>query len=164
MRILYVCTANQCRSPIAERLARALGADAISAGVRAFVNCAMVPYAAIALKELGGDPEGFLSRRLTAEMTSDADLVLSMTQLQRDQVLQTSPLALRKTFTIVEAARLAHVDEVTTVAGMAAARPYSPPASDEDIADPMGHELDAFRLIAKRIQMINEFLLGRIIG
>ena len=53
-----MCAANQCRSPIADRLARALGADAISAGVRAFSNRAMVPYAAIALKELGGDPEG----------------------------------------------------------------------------------------------------------
>jgi protein-tyrosine phosphatase len=164
MRILYVCTANQCRSPIAERLARALGAEATSAGIHACARRAMVPYAAIALQELGGDPEGFFSRRLTAEMTSGADLVLTMTQTQRDQVLEISPLALRKTFTMVEAARLARVDDVRTVAGMAAARPYSSQASHEDIPDPMGHELDAFRSTAKRILTINEFLVGRITG
>ena len=89
----------------------------------------MVPYAAIALREVGGDPDGFLSRRLTGGITGDADLVLTMTRLQRDQVLQINPPALRKTFTIVEAARLAHVDEVTTVAGMGAARPYLSPAA-----------------------------------
>jgi protein-tyrosine phosphatase len=124
----------------------------------------MVPYAAIALKELGGDPEEFLSRQLTTEMINHADLVLTMTQLLRDQVLRLNPQALRKTFTMVEAARLAHMDDVATVAGMAAARPYSPRTSDEDIADPMGRELDAFRASAKQIQVINEFLVGRITG
>jgi protein-tyrosine phosphatase len=164
MRILYVCTANQCRSPIAERLARTLGVDAESAGVRAVINRPMVPYAAIALKELGGHPEEFLSRQLTAEMISDADLVLTMTHLQRDQVLELNPLSMRKTFTMVEAARLAHLDDVTTVSGMAAARPYSPATSDEDITDPMGRELDAFRATAEQIRVIDEFLVGRITG
>src|SRR5690242_5006986 len=94
MRLLYVCTANRCRSPIAERLARARGFDASSAGTRAVVNCPMVAYAATALAELGGAPEEFRSRQVNVRMIDDADLVLTMTRQHRDHVLQLQPAAL----------------------------------------------------------------------
>lgn len=164
MRILYVCTANQCRSPIAERLARVLGASATSAGIRALNKRPMVPYAEMALAELGGDPSNFSSRRLTSAMVSDADLILTMTQLHRDEVLQLNPHALRKTFSLGEANRLAHMGGVATVAGLDASRPKSAPRDDEDIADPLGGELDMFLSTARHIQAINEFLIGRITG
>ncbi|MFG1930078.1 hypothetical protein ACGFK1_05425 [Mycobacterium sp. NPDC048908] len=164
MRILYVCTANQCRSPIAERLARALGANATSAGTRAVNKRPMVSNAEAVLAELGGDPSNFRSHRLTNAMVNDADLILTMTQLHRDEVLQLNPRALHKTFTLTEADRLAHMDGVTTVAGLDASRPHSTPGDNEDIEDPLGRELDIFRSTARQILAINEFLIRRITG
>lgn len=60
---LFVCTANICRSPIAERLALSVWGTGspiavISAGTHATAGRPMAAEAADALRELGGDPEG----------------------------------------------------------------------------------------------------------
>jgi protein-tyrosine phosphatase len=128
-----------------------LGADAISAGVRAVGGRPMVPDAAKALVELGGDPEHFASRRITPAIIKEADLILAMTQDHRDRVLLVSPGALRRTFTLSEAARLIREHQATTVAELTAARPFSTADPGEDIADPMGRDYSEFQSAAKRI-------------
>jgi protein-tyrosine-phosphatase len=67
--ILFVCTGNTCRSPLAERLARLKFPQHRweSAGVRP--QGGMHPLAARVLGELGGDAEGFNSH-----FVSDLDL------------------------------------------------------------------------------------------
>ena len=121
-RILVVCTANICRSPLAaellrRRLAERFGADAddvevTSAGVRALVGEPMDPYAAALLAEVTG-PDGalgshqFAARQVDERLVGEADLVLTMTREHRRAVVQLVPAAQRRTFTLRELARIA---------------------------------------------------------
>ncbi|TQC45031.1 protein tyrosine phosphatase [Rhodococcus sp. WS4] len=159
MHVLFVCTGNVCRSPTAERLTAAFAEElgltdltAESAGTRAMVGHPMEPTAAQVLEGLGGDPSGFTARRLTEDLTVDADLVITMTERQRDKVLALAPEQLMKTFTLKEAARLAVAAEAKTVAELAAARPkHRPEVTPEDISDPIGKDEDTFLAIGSEI-------------
>lgn len=79
---------------------------ASSAGVHAVVGAGIEPNAALVLRGLGGDPEGFYGRQLTAEHIREADLILCMTKRHRDAVLKLSPRSLAITFTLREAGTL----------------------------------------------------------
>ncbi|MCF6745190.1 low molecular weight phosphatase family protein [Blastococcus sp. KM273128] len=173
MRVLFICTGNLCRSPIAERLARAhidahLGAAAAaigleSAGTRAAVGKPMDPSAARVLAELGGRSDGFRARQLTATLVRQADLVLTLTRQHRQSVLELTPGALRRTFTLAEAAALipfAAVDPhpapslpergTVLVAALNAARARRPgiDRDNDDIADPVGRPVGVHRTTA----------------
>ncbi|GAB2934939.1 hypothetical protein GCM10027047_34220 [Rhodococcus aerolatus] len=145
MHVLFVCTGNICRSPTAERLLAAQAAahgwdvSASSAGTRAVVDHAMEPSAAAVLAELGGDADGFRGRQLTAAMIDGADLVLAMTAAHRGKVLDLRPAALRRTFTLREAAQLvpdAVSDEPAPVQLARHRRGF--PARELDVPDPIG--------------------------
>ncbi|MET9022911.1 hypothetical protein ABZV93_23305 [Actinopolymorpha sp. NPDC004070] len=129
--ILYVCTGNMCRSPMAERMTRAalaarLGPDAdrftvYSAGTGTMDGRQMTTEAAAQVKAYAADPTGFVSAELTESHVGGADLVLAATRAHRSDVVTLDPGALRRTFTITEFARLAaaltdHAADRTTVA------------------------------------------------
>ena len=87
--VLFVCTGNTCRSPMAEGIARklaldgALGAEGrtyffASAGTQAFEHAPISEETADVLEALGAPHDGH-SMRLSAEMIRRADLVLGMT-------------------------------------------------------------------------------------
>ncbi|WP_042386491.1 arsenate reductase/protein-tyrosine-phosphatase family protein [Streptacidiphilus melanogenes] len=112
-QLRFVCTANLCRSPLAERIAvlrvphattRWLAVS--SAGTHARDGMRMHPPAARHLGGVGADPAGFRSRRLTAAMVAGDDLVLTADLAQRDAVVALCPAASRRTFMIKEFARL----------------------------------------------------------
>jgi protein-tyrosine phosphatase len=163
VRILFVCTGNVCRSPVAERLATAWAREKLahspeadmaqirSAGLSAVANRPIDPHSAAALVELGGDPAGFRSHEFTPELAADADLVLTMTRDQRRTVLEASPRGLRRTFTLTEAADLLQRADLTGLSllpltararelgrRLDAARAGRPTADSDDIADPIG--------------------------
>ena len=83
--VLFVCTANVCRSPMAEAVFNALAEDrrlpyrARSSGVAALVNEPMTPNARAALEEVG-IPAGHhhRARQVSESMLREADLVLTM--------------------------------------------------------------------------------------
>ncbi|MFC7574234.1 arsenate reductase/protein-tyrosine-phosphatase family protein [Klenkia terrae] len=111
MHLLFVCTGNICRSPLAERLTTAFAAEvgtseltAESAGIGALVGRAMDGEAAAVLAELGGSAEGFRARSFSPALTDHADLVLALERSHRAVVLERAPRALRRTFTLREAA------------------------------------------------------------
>lgn len=157
--MLFVCTGNICRSPMAERLwdARLAGADraavrSVSAGVRALAGHPMDPLAADVLRELGGDPHGHVARQITAAMVRDADLVLAASTDQRAQIVRDDPTAMRRAFTLREFARLgAELDmpragttlpeRVREVAGQRGIVDAVDPVQDE-IGDPFGASAD----------------------
>jgi protein-tyrosine phosphatase len=116
VRLLFVCTGNVCRSPLAERLALAwarkslggavAGLELLSAGLQAPEGRPMDPRSAAVLTRLGGDPAGARATPFVPAVAETADLVLTMTRAQRRAVLETVPRGLRRTFTLLEAADL----------------------------------------------------------
>lgn len=109
LRILAVCTANISRSPAVERLLRAGLDDTVqvgSAGVAALVGSPIDPIVATYLRARGVDPAGFAARQVEAPLLASTDLVLTLTRAHRTQVLDVSPSAVRRTFTLREFARV----------------------------------------------------------
>ncbi|KAA0919006.1 protein-tyrosine-phosphatase [Dietzia sp. ANT_WB102] len=149
--VMTVCTGNMCRSPLAERLlairAAAVGLDVVvdSAGTRAANGMEIHRETRRVLRGYGGDGGGFASRLLTARLLSGRDLVLTATRAHRDAVQELAPMLWKKTYTILEAARLADADETVTVEGLARAR-LSITTDDPalDVEDPIGRDPEVF--------------------
>ncbi|WP_326829768.1 hypothetical protein OIE13_07170 [Streptosporangium sp. NBC_01810] len=168
-RVLYVCTGNVCRSPLAERLTRsALGpcpaVQVISAGTHAETGREMTGHARRVLIRLGGDPTGFGSRPLVPELVAAADLVLTATCGHRAESVAVHLAAAARTFTIAEFGVLARavspeeitrhrdpvrraralVDEVRALRGLVRVdRP--------DIADPYRRSRLVYRMVGRSI-------------
>lgn len=128
MRILYVCTANICRSASAAALLRDAGLPGVqvaSAGTFAADGGPGCPHA----PALAGRGEQHRSQRLTAEHVRWADLILTAAREHRTAVLDFDRQARDKAFTIRQAGRLS---QWLLDAGMvAAARQAVPDLFDE---------------------------------
>lgn len=117
--ILFVCSGNTCRSPMAEAIARHLLAKetvkvlerpgkhstaaralVMSAGVQAGDGEPASPEARRALRELGIELGPHRSRALTRRMLAEADRVLTMTAAHRRAVLDVDSGAAAKVATI----------------------------------------------------------------
>ncbi len=95
IRVLFVCTANIARSPYAERRARAMLGEApvevVSAGVPGRWGRGMDAELAARLAADGVPAEGHRSQGVTAELLSDADLVLTFEFGQRLRLVEGWP-------------------------------------------------------------------------
>lgn len=149
--VMTVCTGNMCRSPLAERLlalrAAEAGLDVVvdSAGTRAANGLDMHSETLRVLEGYEGSADGFTSRLITPQLLKGHDLVLTATRSHRDAVQELAPLMWKKTYTLLEAARLAAADETLTFAGMSRTRmgiDIGDPALD--IEDPIGREPPVF--------------------
>ena len=110
--ILFVCSGNTCRSPMAAAIARTeiasrfnLSLDeldqamvkAVSAGVSAKVGLPMTADAKQALSLLGFHANGHRARNLTVELADRAHKIFCMTEAQKSSVLNIIPTALDRT-------------------------------------------------------------------
>lgn len=113
-RILTVCTGNLHRSPLAEALLRtwsdwyldpslAAQVGIGSAGLAAPVGRAVPSLTATIARALKADTDTHRATALTTDAVSSADLVLTATARQRDEVVGLVPAALQHVFTIREA-------------------------------------------------------------
>jgi protein-tyrosine phosphatase len=95
LRVLFVCTANIARSPYAERRTRQLLAGAAltvsSAGVPGVPGRGMDHEMADQLRSRGGEPNGHVSRKLTADLLAATDLVLTVEFTHRLRIAQAWP-------------------------------------------------------------------------
>lgn len=143
-----MCTANICRSAYAELMTRhVLGTDTAvevgSAGTHGYLDHPVDPPMAEQLRARGVDPDGFRSRRLTARLVAEADLVLTAEVVHRQRVLEDQPEAFRRVFTIGQLARA--LDLAGVVADPPTRGPdllrelgpsVRPPATADDVHDP----------------------------
>lgn len=189
MHLLFVCTGNICRSPLAEGLTRAYaraerdavgdGLTATSAGTAALVGHPIQSSAGLVLTGLGGNANGFRAHQLAVEDILAADLVLTMTRKHRAAVLVLAPRMMSRTFTLREAASLmAAVDVsalsddpdldvrgrqlVTALGQLRAARVAQRNGLRDDIPDPIGKDVDVFQRVGDAISAALLPLLGAI--
>ena len=105
--ILFICTGNICRSPMAEGLfrnaVRGRGKyKVISAGVGAVNGQPPSLHAVNALRDLGIDIAGQRSRMLTGQMVQEADYIFGMTRGHVDAVTVLYPPTAEKCFLLRE--------------------------------------------------------------
>ena len=105
--ILFLCTGNVCRSPMAEGLFRHAVQGRgefriLSAGLGAVDGQAPTNHSVQAMKEVGIDISWQRSRALTAELVRSADLILGMTHSHTETVALLYPKAAEKTFLLRE--------------------------------------------------------------
>ena len=96
MIILFVCTGNTCRSPMAEGIARKIiaekypdsGVSVSSAGLAAFGGLPATQNAVDACAEIGIDISSHRSQGLNTEIAARTDLFAVMTEAHREVLLK----------------------------------------------------------------------------
>lgn len=145
LAVLFVCTGNTCRSPMAEQIfneqARGLSAHAFSAGLDAKPGSPINPQAATALTQLGYNSTARSSTMVSTEAVEEADVILTFTENQKNELGQRFPAAIEKLFTISEYAN--------TEIG-----------KSEDVADPYGKSAEVYKETAETIDSLVELIVG----
>lgn len=92
IRIVFLCTGNTCRSPMAEQIFRDFlrkkkllsRFDVKSAGLYADVGGCMTDYAAEAVEALGIKPKKHTPRQFTPRLNSATDLIICVTEKHKN--------------------------------------------------------------------------------
>jgi protein-tyrosine phosphatase len=139
-RIVFVCTGNTCRSPLAEALCKKLLAErlgcavnelpgrgfcVLSAGIAAMMGGEAAPEAVDTARELGADLVGHRSQPLTRELLAQADHVIAMTR--------------------------GHLQALGGRRGLVGPRPQLLARDGADIPDPIGASPEVYRECARQI-------------
>lgn len=135
MNILFVCTGNTCRSPMAEGLLKKIAQDddfeleIYSGGMNANEGASANFNAIEALRDYDVDISEHVAKNVDAQTIADADIILTMTQAHKDMLLYLfGGAAEEKTYTLLEYVGL-----------------------QGDIDDPYGGDIDVYKKCAWEI-------------
>jgi protein-tyrosine phosphatase len=139
--IVFVCTGNTCRSPMAETLCRKMIADRLgcepgqladrgvhimSAGLSAMMGSRPTPEAVTVMAEEGLNLSEHASQPLTAQLVRHADIVWTMTRSHRAAIVERWPEAASRTGVLCR--------------------------DQQDVADPIGGPLEFYQRCAAQIK------------
>lgn len=139
--VLFVCSGNICRSPMAEgflkkMLRNRLGeaskqVQVLSAGLNVYEGYTTGENFEV-MRDEGVDLSNFMSKQLTLEMIEEVDLILTMQRSHKFYVSALDPKARDKTFTLKE---------------------FSGETEKPDIYDPYGRGIQAYKACAEEIKV-----------
>lgn len=142
--VLFVCTGNICRSPLAASLLeralqdRGLEVDVTSAGTGAWDGAPASEGAYLVGLERGLDLSGHRARLLTRELVDEADLILTMARHHR-----------------------ARVDELGGEGKVFVLGEYAGKGDDE-VSDPFGGDLAVYRDTAQELEALAAAVADRL--
>lgn len=166
MRILFVCTGNTCRSPMAEVMLRHMAAQqglelqVQSAGVATGDGLPMSMHAFTVLVEQQMQPANcFCSMALKEQQVQWADVILTLTIAHKQQVIQQFPYVSHKTFSLKEYVSIIEQDYMTDK--QLPVISWEQQEKKLDIVDPYGGTVEQYRLTAMEIKTLLVRLLEK---
>ena len=167
MKVLFVCTANICRSAYAVRRAEALAEEGsalefASGGTLGTPGLPMSAEIAAELEQRGGSADGFESARLGPEARS-ADIVLTMENSHKAFVIDEYPELIPRTFTIRQfAAALEQLDPQVRGKAVVRSAYRFRRSSPGDVDDPYLRGAEAAHRCADEIDALLAAILPRL--
>jgi len=167
VNILVICTANQCRSPMAAAILhraltrRGVQAEIRSAGTSVVGSAPATHDAVVVMKAEGLDISTHRSRPLEPNDADRSDIIITMTRAQLRDVATQSPAAFSRVFTLKELARRARghgrvegEDVGAWVTRLGAGRRTTDLLGDDpvdDVEDPIGCPIEVYSAVAREL-------------
>ena len=145
MKILFVCTGNTCRSPIAEALLKARNMDGLevrSAGIYATEGGLISRNSQLVL-EREKIPFAHTSTSVDEMLIDWADLILTMTATHKHAIILGFPHAISKVYMYKE---------------------FATPDDVMDVSDPYGGDLLTYENTFRELQVLTDELVKKLQG